>query len=610
MSASNSATTSDLISCHVAPLLRQPRLRRPIACFSIIGTLLGAGQALAIDAGSQLRRFQDETQRRMQDSPQKRTTIPDLAPAPSQAAAAASAAQSYVSGFEVAGVTQFSDNEIAFVLKDFMGRKLSTADIHAAANQLTRHYRKAGYMLAKVFVPPQAFDEVIRLDVEEGHLEKGGVELVNKGKRVNSDAVRQIFESHLYSDHPLKRNDLERAILLADDLPGTRLGSILYPGTEVGSARLRSVMSDEPLITGNIDIDNFNNRTLGQERLGTTLYLNSPSGAGDQLVTRFVTSGERSNYAYLTYLRPVGGSGMRLGASVDYFNYDASALYDQGEVSGHASDVRLYLTYPLIRSRYTNINLRTDLSHYRITDRNTDNPNFALTANPFAQVERRINRLKISFSGDETHDALPNGTTLFDVDFVAGQVDVSGNENYQNFDSNGPRTDGGFARFHLRLQRLQHLWGAWSAYASLNGQLASRNLDSSQRLYLGGGTSLSGYPVAEASGDQGGEMHLELRRDIAVPWGGNLQAGLFYSQGWLKQFKNPWLPVDNHISLQTTGFQLTQTIANQWVIRGLVGWQTGGESPVEKLTGNNMDGRNQGYRAWFQVIRYFDFGGN
>lgn len=603
------AIAPECFPCQVGPLVRQLILCRRMALLSIIGTLLGTGQALAIDAGSQLRRFQDETQRRMQDSHQKRTTIPDLASTPSQAAVAASTTLTHVSGFEVTGVTQFSNTEVTSILKDFLGRKLSTADIHAAANQLMRHYRKAGYMLAKVFVPPQTFDEVIRLDVEEGYLEKGGVELVNKGKHVESYAVREIFESHLYSDHPLKRNDLERAILLADDLPGTSLGSILYPGTEVGSARLRSVMSDEQFIAGNIDIDNFNNRTLGQQRLGTTLYLNSPSGAGDQLVTRLVTSGERSNYGYLTYLRPVGGSGLRLGASVDYFNYGASALYGQGEVSGHASDVRLYITYPLIRSRYTNINLRTDLSHYRITDRNTNNPSFSLTTNPFANAERRINRLKISFSGDETHDALPNGTTLFDVDFIAGQVDVSGNESHQNFDSNGARTDGGFVSFHLRLQRLQHLWGAWSAYASLNGQLSSRNLDSSQRLYLGGGTSLSGYPVAEASGDQGGEIHLELRRDFTAPWGVNLQAGLFFSQGWLKQFKNPWLPVDNQISLKTTGFQLTQTIANQWLIRGLVGWQVGGESPIEKLTGNNSDGRNQGYRAWFQVIRYFDFGG-
>jgi hemolysin activation/secretion protein len=573
--------------------------------------------AWSIDAGSQLRRYQDETQRRMQDARPKSAPLPDLPPSPSRAAAEASAAQVHVAGFEVHGVTQFSEAEVTAVLKDYIGRKLNTADIHAAANTLMRHYRSAGYLLAKVFVPPQTFDEVVRLDVEEGYLEQGGIEVQNKGVRVTTETVQAILDGALYTDHPLKRRDLERALLIADDLPGTRIGSVIYPGKEVGSARLRSVMGDEPLLSGNIDIDNFNNRQLGQERLGATLYLNSPTGAGDQVVTRLVTSGTRSNYAYLTYLRPVGSSGTRLGASIDYFNYDANALYDQGEISGYASDVRIYLTYPVIRSRYTNLNLRTDFSHYRIVDRNTDNPAFvAPISNPYADSERRLNLLHVSLSGDESHDALPNGTTLFDISAVAGNLDITGNADYQAFDASGtpfftqgPNTDGGFARFNFNVQRLQHLWGAWSAYGRIAGQLASGNLDPSQRFYLGGATSLAGYPVAEASGDQGAEIHLELRRDFAAPWGGNLQAGLFYGQGWLKQFKDPWLPVDNSLSLQTVGLQLTQTIDRKWLIRGLVGWQVGSESPIEKLTGNNADGRDEGYRGWFQVIRYFGSGG-
>ncbi|MEY4563451.1 MAG: hypothetical protein RLZZ618_2728 [Pseudomonadota bacterium] len=546
----------------------------------------------------------------MQDDRPKVAPIPDLPPSPSKAAAEASSALVHVAGFQVHGVTQFSEAEVTLVLKDYIGRKLSTADLHAAANTLMRHYRNAGYMLAKVFVPPQSFGEVVRLDVEEGVLESKGIEVKNSGARVKTEVVQSILEQNLYTDQPLKRHDLERALLLADDLPGTQVGSIIYPGSEVGTARLRTVMSDEPLVSGNIDIDNFNNRQLGQERLGATLYLNSPSGVGDQVVTRLVTSGARSNYAYLTYLRPVGSSGMRLGASIDYFNYDANTLYNQGNINGHASDARLYLTYPLIRSRHTNVNLRTDFSHYRIVDRNPNNPSFAAPfVNPFADTERRLNMLHVSLSGDENHDFLPNGTTLFDVSLSGGNLDISSDANYKAYDALSAKTDGSFARFNFHIERLQHLSGTWSAYGKLNGQLASGNLDSSQRFYLGGATSTAGFPSAEASGDQGAEIHLELRRDFAAPWGGNLQAGLFYEQGWLKRAKDPWVAVDNSASLQSIGVQLTQTIDSKWLIRGLLGWQLGSESYIEKATGANSDGKNDNYRAWFQVVRYFGFGG-
>lgn len=563
----------------------------------------------AVDSGSQLRRFQDETQRRIQADRPLGTLPVDLPASPSQAAANASNTKVFVGGYEVHGVTRFADQEIANVLAPYTGRILSTADMHAAANTLMRHYRNAGYMLAKVYLPPQRFTQVVRLDVEEGRIETGGIEVFNKSERVASSVVKDLLQYHIKDELPLQRKDLERALLLADDLPGTQVGSVIYPGTEVGTARLRTVMTEEPLLSGNIDFDNFNNRTLGQERLGTTLYLNSPSGVGDQVVARFVSSGSRSNFAYMTYLRPVGSTGLRIGASLDYFGYDADALSGPMQFSGQASDVRLYATYPLIRSRYTNLNIRTDISHARLVDHSRNDPAYSPPAvSPFATSERQINLLQVSLSGDETHDFLPNGTSLFEATLAAGRLDVDGSDAYRAFDAVGPKTAGGFGRFHFSLQRLQHLAGPWSLYGSLDGQLASRNLDASQRYYLGGATAQAGYPVGESNGDQGGQMHVELRRDFVPTWGGNLQAGLFYSQGWVQRYKTPWQPLKNHESLKSIGIQLTQSIDSSWVMRGLIAWQLGSDTSAEQQTGENIDGRKQNYRAWVQLIHYFGTG--
>ncbi len=569
------------------------------------GCLAAAAPAYAVDAGQQLRRFQGETQQRLQAVESKPSPLPALPPSPSASAAAASSVRTHVSGFEINGATRFSQAQIAAALEGYVGRPLDTAEIHAAANRLMRLYRDAGYLLAKVFVPPQVFGEIVRLDVEEGRLEPGGIEVQDKGERVSAAAVKSILNANLYSDRPLQAQDLERALLLADDLPGTRIGSILYPGREVGTARLRTVMSDEPLLSGNVDFDNFNLPQIGQYRLGATLYLNSPGGVGDQAVARLVSSGARSNYAYLTYLRPVSPHGTRIGASIDYYGYDGTALANLGSIDGYASNARLYLTHPIIRSRFTNLNLRTDVSYVAIDDRRT-------SAGLTFSADRRLGVVSATLEGDETHDFLPNGTTLFDVTLTGGNVDVRGDPLYQQFDAAGPRTAGGFARLNFRVQRLQHLAGPWSLYVCAAGQLASKNLDPLERFYLGGPLSIPGYPIGEASGDQGAELWLELRRDFAAPWGGNLQAGLSYDVGWVQQQKNPWPgwnaidpTLSNSVTLQSVALQLPQTIQDSWVIRGLVGWQVGAEPPVRQLTGYDSDGRSSGYRVWFQVIRYF-----
>lgn len=244
------------------------------------------GSANAVDAGAELRRFQDETQRRMQEARPTSSLPATDTSSPARAAAESSTHTVHVARYEVVGVTIFSEAEVENLLRDFTGRAVSTTDIHAAADALMRQYRKRGYFLAKVFVPPQTFHDVVKLEVEEGRLEANGVEIVNKGSRVNTDVVQEMLSKNLYSDKPLKRNDLERALLLTDDLPGTRIGSIIYPGQEVGTARLRAVMSDEPLVSGNVDIDNFNSRPLGQERLGATVRAgpgNSDSWISDSL---------------------------------------------------------------------------------------------------------------------------------------------------------------------------------------------------------------------------------------------------------------------------------------------------------------------------------------
>ena len=565
----------------------------------------------AFDGGAELRRFQDETRRRIEADRMASNAVADAPATAPEAARAAGDVQTTVLGFEVHGVTRFTNDEVAGVLDDFVGRSLGTVDLHAAADALMRRYRSAGYVLAKVYVPPQAFTEIVRLDVEECRIETGCIERVDLADRVDAGAVTGLLDRYLYTDRPLERRDLERVLLLADDLPGVRAGSILYPGTEVGTARLRVLASDEPTLAGNVDLDNFGYRPLGRERLGTTLYLNSPGGVGDQVVARLVTSGGSSNYAYVMYLRPVGRSGARMGGSVDHFSYDGEALFDGGDIDGEARDARLFVTYPLVRSRHSNLTLRTDWSHYRIIDRShaSTAPTRSLPV-PSVRAERRLRVLQFSLSGDDNHDALPNGTTLFDVNVVTGDLDIAGDAGYARADALGANTRGRFSRASYRLQRLQHLSGPWSIYASLYGQFASRNLDASQRFYLGGATSQPGYPIGETSGDSGMETHVELRRDLSLPSGDSLQIGAFYSHGEVEHFKSPWQRIDKTTSLGSVGLQLTYTSKHRWLIRGLIGRQTGGRSPIEQFIDLNSDGKDEDYRMWFQAIRYFELGGS
>lgn len=566
--------------------------------------LLGGAPAswAALDAGAELQRYHIETLQRIGSSTatEPEPVYPDH---PSETAKMASAEVIYVTSFYVTGVSSLAESEVADVLAPFVGRELNTADIHNAADALNRLYRDQGYFLAKVYIPPQEVSDTIRLDVYEGYLDTPGKEVVTSGERVRADVIQQVLDAHLKDASVVQRSDYERALLITEDLPGISTSSTLYPGASVGTARLRTVVTDLSSVNGNIDFDNFGSRATGQGRFGTTVYINSPTKVGDQVVTRLVSSsGGESKYAYITYLRPVSPRGTRVGLSLDYFDYDSAFIDNLGYSEGEASDVRLYLTHPLIRSRHQNLNFRADLSWRSIDDRND------LSIN----ADRDVSSLTLALHGDDDHPWLGSGLTTFNVAVTLGHTDIQGNQAYRVADGATTDTGGGFGKVNLSASRLLRLSDHWSVLADVNAQWSNTDLDSSQRFYLGGYGAVAGYPIGEASGDSGAEYGVELRRDFVVPWTGTLTGGLFFQQGWVRMHESPWpgwqggnTQLENEFALSSAGVNVLSTVAGSWIFRGSVGWQVGDNPMRDPDTGRASDDRGSEYRGWVQVIKYF-----
>lgn len=509
-----------------------------------------------------------------------------------------------VHGFRIVGNSVLEQPEIEQLLKPAMGQSLSTSELHQLADELMSLYRDRGFFTAKVYIPPQSIEGgIVELHIYEGYLEQRGLLLRNSGERVSSDVVAAVLRDNLKPDELIKTGDVERAILLVDDLPGVSSHATIYPGESVGTAHFLLETEDQPMFSGNVDYDNFGSYYTGQDRIGSTLYLNSPSKVGDQFIGRFVTSGSDSNYAYLNYTRPVGSSGLRLGASADYMDYQLGKQYRQAGWEGDAMDARLFATYPFIRSRHFNVIAEVDYSHSQFHDRD----------NSGERSDRLVRSGIFKISGDHDDDLLASGVTYFDSSLTMGSVDLDGNELYQDFDRATAKSQGSFSKFNLGLSRLQNLGGSWSTYASFNAQWADSNLDSSQKFFIGGPFSLPGYPVGEASGDSGAQAHIDLRYDFSqLPWGGDLQLSASYSAGRVTLHKDTWgnwqagnSIIDNEFSLQSTGLGLTQSWGSGVVVRAMSGWQVGGNKGRNPVTDEASDNSDSDYRLWLQTIVYF-----
>ena len=136
----------------------------------------------------------------------------------------------------------------------------------------------------------------------------------------------------------------------------------------------------------------------------------------------------------------------------------------------------------------------------------------------------------------------------------------------------------------------------------------TKNLDSSEKMSLGGVSGVRAYPSGEASGDEGYKFSFEVQYDLSRPdMDFDLIGTLFYDYGKIRQYKdssNITLTTPNEYNLSGWGVSF-DLIANERVKLNL-GWaQAIGDNDGQSSSGNNSDGRGGSSRAWFQVVFRF-----
>src|SRR6266581_2940516 len=219
-----------------------------------------------------------------------------------------------VSRFVVNGVSAFTPEQLRPILAEGEGRELTLAQLEGFAARITAFYREHGYILARAYVPAQEMrGGVVELAVLEGRV--GKIDITGL-RHYNADYLRRYVEPRSPS-RVFEAGDFERGLLLLNDLPGLSLKSTLKPGTQTGTTDIVLDVDKDRLITGAVDANNYGSPETGYERFGVSLNLNNPSGLGDVLAFRGLTStiGGALWLVRLSYAIPVNTLGTKIGGA-------------------------------------------------------------------------------------------------------------------------------------------------------------------------------------------------------------------------------------------------------------------------------------------------------
>ena len=501
-----------------------------------------------------------------------------------------------VKGFRVTRATAFSESELLPLLKDFTGKRLSLEDLERAADVVTRHYRDRGYFVARAYIPAQDIrDGIVEITVLEGRLDRISVTPVGE-IRLRDQVVASHLKNALPSGGLIRQDDLERGLLLLNDLPGIDVRSVLQPGEALGSTNLTAQVSEGPLTSGDVDFDNYGNRFSGAYRLGMTANVNDPSGYGDQMNVR-VQAAEGATYARLGYAIPVGSSGLKVGAAYTGTTYELCCEFAALGARGDAQTASLSALYPVVRSREANFFVAAtyDVRHFF-------NATFASTTS-----DKRAKVGTLAGNGDFRDSVGGMALTNYSVAVSFGRLNLDAYPPDRTLDDATAQAHGSYTKAAYGLARQQRLGTASSLYGGLSGQFASKNLDSSEKFMLGGPFGVRAYPTGEAVGDEGLLANLELRHDFRP----GLQLAAFLDYGYIRLHRHEWdgwqgpnTLITNRYSLAGYGFGVNWNAPGSFSVRASVAHRIG-ENPGRDINGNDSDGKSNPTRFWLQAVMYF-----
>ena len=421
------------------------------------------------------------------------TQIKPLAPEPGQVSFT-------VKQFKFVGNSKVSDADLQALVKDFLNKPIAFADLTLITDTIAEYYRDKGW-LARAIVPQQDITEgIVTIRIVEAKL--GGMKIDNQSKRVSNERVEKWIYGRIPQASELSLDELDHAILTLNDLPDVYVTSTLQSGEQPGETILLLTVNDKPLYNGQVAVDNYGDSNSGKVRGSVLANANGPLGIGD-LLSAYGMYSEGNSYGRLSYTAPVGTSGLRMGVNGSTMGYRVlNQSFQSLYANGVASTGGVEATYPLLRTRPANVTAITNwtFSQFKNWDINGVNPNQTYDTSV----------AQFGFSGNLLDGFGGGGLSVASLIASAGDIGRDSESQYEGSYS----VAGNFMKLRYAINRNQAITGSLSAYLGVSGQLASKNMDSSEQLYLGGPMNVRAYGSGQGPASQGNLTTVELRQNL------------------------------------------------------------------------------------------------
>ena len=414
-----------------------------------------------------------------------------------------------VRGFQIEGNTAFSDQELQELLKPYVGKDVSFADLLQVETIITEKYKKAGYVNSGAVIPGQDIaDGVLTVQVIEGTIERLSVE-VRQGRLSENYIIQRLKRG---TKTPFNINELQEALQLLQLNPIIEnLNAELSVGTRRDRWTLDIAVNQaeafNPVIFGN------NTRrppSVGTFQRGIEINHDNFVGLADKLSLIYKNT-DGSNDYNVDYNVPFNALD---GSFRIRYRYITSEIveppFDDLDIESRTDEFKLSVRQPILMTATANSTqeLALGLEFARQTNE-TDLLGDPFPLSPGANDEGKTRINSVRFFQDWTR------RTRRDVFAVRSQF----NFGLDIFDSttSAEQPDAEFFSWRGQAQWLKLLDSKSNINFLLRSdiQISADELVPLEQFSLGGGESVRGYRQDALLGDSGLLISAELRVPFA-----------------------------------------------------------------------------------------------
>lgn len=414
---------------------------------------------------------------------------------------------------EFIGQDLYTPAQLAKFTVGKVGREISFADLQEITGDVTEYLRNEGYITAIAYLPQQdIIDGKVQIMVMIGRY--GDITYNNKSELLTSRAVGLAHE--ITKGAHIRRDKIDRTLLIINEVSGVRARAILSPGKESGTAATTFEMYTTEHGRAMVFADNYGSRYTGRNRYGARVQYNNISHVGDQLQVGYIFTSQHLNNFDVRYELPVGNKGNFSGFAISKMHYELGQQYQGTGSYGSAFTWEIFSKTPLKRTLLNNQYFKISYQHRNLKDH----------MDVFNYASRKTARaITVSLEGD---DRTYRAASAYKLRHSFGLLGMKTPDAVAG-DANG--TAGNYQKTELEIFNSNRISHNATLHTNIGVQFPWKNLDSSEKLYIGGYNAVRAYPQGESGGDMGYIASAEVRWNTKNP---KLQLAAFLDHGWVK----------------------------------------------------------------------------